>query len=557
MHKVKILAWIIAALLVAIIIFSGLSAIAGTGDLPEAGIELFVEKGNIWTKGANESEFKEILVQAKLAPGDTVKTDGESQARVVFFDSQEMILHENTELIITEGLIDQQNPFLTKVKVNLIKGQIWSRLLELLHPDATFEVESGSIVATVRGTSFNFKKNEISAVVSVFQGRVAVRLMENEQSLVEVNPGQMFTYDFTAKKHTVEKMTNRKLENRNKDDRWILENFLRDKDFEATLNSARGQLLKNVGALPNARLYRVKQWLEKVSYRLMKKDSVLADHTAKRAIEASAMFDQDVRFGLRLVETNDLVKDFNFLRLQSMSPDFRQLLARQPAARAYFYDNVFTAEQKAFVQKKVEVKSDYTEKESASEINEIWSGELEADAKPTAPTAVDAAKVDEPLKSAPTTNDSAATKPISSPTPTVTPTPMVAPTPAAPVIKLEPLKPKVVDLKQTTNDNNVIIVPATPSDLTITASQTNLSAGDKVVLTAYLVYSDKTKKDVTTEATWSLGADDVTGRPAGVLTRNVFTANDEGGKAFITATYRTADGKSFTGKITLTVLVLQ
>lgn len=560
MLKAKVIAWMVTVILIAVIMTMGVSVIAGTGKLPEPRIYLTVEKGQVWRKPALEAEFVEVYVQAKLNESDTVRTGAGGQAKITFYDSQEMIVDENTDLVLTKGFIDAQNPFVTKVKVNLLNGQVWSRLLELLHPDAVFEVESGAVVATVRGTSFNAQKTAEAVVVSVYENKVEMRLIEKDKKLAEVKSGETFSYQSVTGDLTVEKSKDRSLRSGVAADEWLMQNILRDSEFHNNLRAARRKLIKPVGSLPGERLYRIKLFIEKMGVRLLGAERLSATLINKRAAEAAACIDGSARGGLRLAIENNMAKNYNFLRLQAMNPDFRSWLAKQPMVRQYFYDQVFDADQQKFVAAKIEKTPGYTNDDPVLEVEganaPVETSSTPLTAQPTAePFAADKTLTKEQdmngeiVPPADEKNNLINNETIKQSDANDTVAPIAPPT-----IKLEAPAPKVVEQKQLTNK---LTLPVTPQSLSVTSSQANLTAGEKTVLTAYLVYSDKTQKDVTTESSWSLGTDDLTGRYAGSLAKNVFIANDEGGKAYVTATYRTSDGKSFTGKITLTVLVLQ
>ena len=133
------------------------SVYAQTVDLEDPVIKLFPESGRVLHKSAGTA-YAEVTEPIEVSQGDSIQTNQNSKAKLVFFDNAEMILDQNTEIVISRGFIDKNSPLLTRIRIKLEQGQVWSRLLELLHPDADYSVEADNVVATVRGTSFNFSK---------------------------------------------------------------------------------------------------------------------------------------------------------------------------------------------------------------------------------------------------------------------------------------------------------------------------------------------------------------------------------------------------------------
>jgi prepilin-type processing-associated H-X9-DG protein len=98
-------------------------------------------------------------VVGTFATGDTVEagmtiaTDESGKANVYFADGSTLRIDPNTKLTISEGSFDEETGSL-RVRVALSAGKLWSKITALVTPESHWEVNTGSAVATVRGSAF-------------------------------------------------------------------------------------------------------------------------------------------------------------------------------------------------------------------------------------------------------------------------------------------------------------------------------------------------------------------------------------------------------------------
>lgn len=81
-----------------------------------------------------------------IADGQMVKTAKSSSATVVFPDDSLIRLDENTEIVVNQ-------PASSQISIVQSAGRTWSRVVKLM--DRSYEVETPTGVATVRGTAFS------------------------------------------------------------------------------------------------------------------------------------------------------------------------------------------------------------------------------------------------------------------------------------------------------------------------------------------------------------------------------------------------------------------
>ncbi len=102
-----------------------------------------VDTGSGWTQGMDEME---------LPVGTKVKT-GTGSASVVMLEGEVMHLEPGTEVALSE-ITDQ------KIKITQIIGETWHKVTKI-SGISTYEVETPNTVATVRGTEFFVKDDDV------------------------------------------------------------------------------------------------------------------------------------------------------------------------------------------------------------------------------------------------------------------------------------------------------------------------------------------------------------------------------------------------------------
>ncbi len=117
---------------------------------------------------------REVGNGEELREGDVVRTGEASAASVAFFWSARAELDAGTEVRIATATADADDPRRQDVRLTLLRGRVWSRVLKLLDPESRYGVEYNDVVATVRGTAFAVTGRGTLATVDVFDGLVGV-----------------------------------------------------------------------------------------------------------------------------------------------------------------------------------------------------------------------------------------------------------------------------------------------------------------------------------------------------------------------------------------------
>ncbi|MCT4616923.1 MAG: FecR domain-containing protein [Candidatus Gracilibacteria bacterium] len=96
----------------------------------------------------------------KLKTGDILWSLKTSSANVVFEDGSIFRLSGNTKFVIQDLSKDEAN-------LEVKNGSVWARILKPIGSGTTYNVETKSVSASVRGTSVSFKHDEESGLVGI------------------------------------------------------------------------------------------------------------------------------------------------------------------------------------------------------------------------------------------------------------------------------------------------------------------------------------------------------------------------------------------------------
>lgn len=123
---------------------------------------------------------------AGIRTSDTIKTADHSKIAVVLKDSSIVRLDANTEVEV--GNIDYQGGKIKDADFKLKLGRFWSKVTPL-SPGGNFNIETPTIVASVRGTRFNVTYRPELTSVYVNRRIVEVALKSDESAVQRVNAG--------------------------------------------------------------------------------------------------------------------------------------------------------------------------------------------------------------------------------------------------------------------------------------------------------------------------------------------------------------------------------
>jgi len=149
-------------------------------------VTVLPEGSNTWT---------EVEVDAQLRSGDRIRTSNNSSAVVTFFEGSVIELKSNTEIGITE-LIIEVGPKSTTISLEQAIGTTINRVQKLVDTASSYEIKTPSAVAAVRGTEYEVEVlSDSTTTVIVTEGSVCVTAQEvsvvvNDNEQTTVLPGE-------------------------------------------------------------------------------------------------------------------------------------------------------------------------------------------------------------------------------------------------------------------------------------------------------------------------------------------------------------------------------
>ncbi len=144
--------------------------------------------GKPWVEVVMEGAFVVVSEEEKLVlktgdelnEGEIIETDKSGLANVYFPDGSVARMDSNTKIQITTGLYDHNTKSL-KVRISLMAGNMWSKIIKLATPESVWEVKTSNAVAAVRGSAFG----------SSFIGKKTTIIgSEHNVSVSPIDPGE-------------------------------------------------------------------------------------------------------------------------------------------------------------------------------------------------------------------------------------------------------------------------------------------------------------------------------------------------------------------------------
>jgi hypothetical protein len=501
---------LLIVLIILILVFGAISAwavkvYARPLEVPDLKVVVVPEESGVFVKSGDEG-FREAIAETELKVGDTVRTDDTGLARIILFDTNEVSLDKNSEVTIEESFIDQETPFLTKIKLNLKKGQIWNRLLEFLHPDAYFEVESGGVVATVRGTIFDMSNIDGEVDVAVLENSVALSEVDAAESVQVLKSGEELSANLEQLKNLREAKIFQ-ISDGARASQWFKNNFSRDEKFREFIKEKKNAILRQVGPLPGSRFYPAKVLGERVAALLTFDKTARVEKeknfSARKFLAARLLLTQGEK--IRAIQTIKSISDPRGIvplarRLDYYDRDFlkaevQKLKNGLDGEIKSYLDNVLLPKQLEFIKQRLEISP-----VTLPKTEEILIKPLELDLQNT--------------NSVPTNTN------------------------------------------EIINTNTVVLPPAqvapTAISLSVAASPSAIAPQGNSKLTATLTMSDGSTRDVTAKTTWTVSLA-VTGAPMGSTSGGIFYSNGMTGNVSVTGTYDAGGGKILQGSTSIQV----
>lgn len=129
----------------------------------------------------NGETWENLKTGDELEDGAMVKTNETGFAEIHMPDGSAIRLDSASQISLDVADYDENNDTL-QVKVKLIAGRVWSKIIELATSDSFWEVETTNAVAAVRGTSFGMEYTDDETQVIGLENTVEVEAIDSTTS---------------------------------------------------------------------------------------------------------------------------------------------------------------------------------------------------------------------------------------------------------------------------------------------------------------------------------------------------------------------------------------
>ncbi len=183
-------------LVLSILVALTLVGCAGGSPCPSTLTILSITEGDVSVMKAGTDSWVEAQIGMSLEIGDTIKTGDDSGAEITFFDGSTMELEAGTEIEIL-SLDLSCDTGVTTITLTQTIGTTISRVTKLLDPASSYEVETPTGVAGVRGSTMivtveyvtpqivnTLIINQEGVVYAIGQG-VELQIPEGQQCIIE------------------------------------------------------------------------------------------------------------------------------------------------------------------------------------------------------------------------------------------------------------------------------------------------------------------------------------------------------------------------------------
>lgn len=141
--------------------------------LPAKAIVSFVI-GEAYVKTDSEIE-KKISLNYVIFPKDKIRTTKNSYLDLQVTKDIKIRIKENTTLVLESLFLDETK---LNASIRLEKGKLFTKIQNKLSKESSFQVQTATYIAGVRGTEFISEENENSSKTFVSEGSVSMDLLD-------------------------------------------------------------------------------------------------------------------------------------------------------------------------------------------------------------------------------------------------------------------------------------------------------------------------------------------------------------------------------------------
>lgn len=142
----------------------------------ELAAEIVQIVGDVLMQREEEEDWQTARVGAELKEGDAVQTLAESRVKLTTFEEAEIMIEPETTVEFLELEAQEERREVKRARLQLMDGEVVSRVRDLLNRGSRFTIETDSVTAGVRGTTFrlSYEPDEDLKDIFVYSGEVKV-----------------------------------------------------------------------------------------------------------------------------------------------------------------------------------------------------------------------------------------------------------------------------------------------------------------------------------------------------------------------------------------------
>lgn len=283
--------------------YVAIGAVTQSPELPEPEATLTVLTGEVSIQSGEDGVFQQVDQSATVEVGDTIVTGSDGRAEIDFYAQGLLRVETDTTIRIQESHFDPEtSTFVGSVFVET--GRMWNRFFEFVSPESSYEVETSSTVATIRGTAFSVDAYEDGlADIFVFESEVDVMTVYGDQILDNV---RMTAGDFASGEWTQDKNPKMQMKQQSHLDEWV--RIMNEKDVESAQNMKQrviDQARKSSRIDPDSPLYGLVQISEDVRLWMApeeEKEQLKAEFFQAHLIDAAIMMEHDEEVAQEIIQ---------------------------------------------------------------------------------------------------------------------------------------------------------------------------------------------------------------------------------------------------------------
>lgn len=205
---------------------------------PEAMPPIRIEgvTGSVEIKKAGTDTYQALSTSQQVAPGDSIRSGEESRAEIHWGDRGITRIEPKTEIVV-EAMPEQDAVTKSSIKLHLLSGKIWSRVVKLLDVQSSVQVRTDTVVATVRGTAFGVAEASGGLESAVTESVVQIE-GETGKNATLVREGRWGRFAADGAPEIVRDLTNQ--------DEWPKANAEKDRQFDDAQRQASLQRLRRL-----------------------------------------------------------------------------------------------------------------------------------------------------------------------------------------------------------------------------------------------------------------------------------------------------------------------